>query len=361
LKKLLLYILSSGVFIALAFLLLFISEHISKNRIINSNYEKAKKERMIRFRYYPFYHHNAKKDSSGINVNQNFDTKINSSILFFGGSTTECLALGNKDRLHNLTSEIIREKLSLKYNTYNFGVSGSNTLHSINLLLNFGLTKKPKIAILMHNVNDLYLLLREQTYYTKHPTRSNLYSIENNSIHEIQRRQIKANFNVLEKKFPYLSERFYFLKNRLSRNTLKDINEWENAKKTNYLNPNGIKNQFKSMLKSFIDICKNNNVRPILMTQYSQYSHNEVSNIKADKKIEYFNNVDSSKIYASSLHLEFNEIIRSCALENDVELVDLENLKIINEKISLDGLHYNEIGSKYAAEKIFAVIKPFLN
>ena len=53
----------------------------------------------------------------------------------------------------------------IKINTYSSGVSGNNSMHSINILLNKILPLDPQVVVMMHNWNDLIVLLYEGGYW----------------------------------------------------------------------------------------------------------------------------------------------------------------------------------------------------
>ena len=56
-------------------------------------------------------------------------------------------------------------------NSYNSGVSGNNTLHSIDILLNKAIPLEPDIVVLMQNINDLIILLFEGDFWNHNPYR----------------------------------------------------------------------------------------------------------------------------------------------------------------------------------------------
>ena len=100
------------------------------------------------------------------------------SMVFLGGSTTECRFVNEDNRFTYLIGQIVREdKLGLKINSYNSGVAGNNSFHSINILLNKIIPIKPDFVIMMHNFNDLVILIYEGSYWNNNPKRSPIINI----------------------------------------------------------------------------------------------------------------------------------------------------------------------------------------
>jgi hypothetical protein len=89
------------------------------------------------------------------------------TIVFLGGSTTQCTFVEEENRFPYFTGRLL-EAATGKVNSYNGGMSGSHSLHSINTLVNKVMPLDPDIVVLMHNINDLGILLYEGTYWNDH-------------------------------------------------------------------------------------------------------------------------------------------------------------------------------------------------
>ena len=74
-------------------------------------------------------------DANGyISVSDNLENSGDDpTIMFCGGSTTECTALDEKDRFPYLTEMLLKEN-GLKFNVLNAGVRAHTTMDTINLL-----------------------------------------------------------------------------------------------------------------------------------------------------------------------------------------------------------------------------------
>src|SRR5450759_2359800 len=57
-------------------------------------------------------------------------------IVFLGGSTTECMFVDQDQRFPYVVGKILEQQTGARINSYNGGMSGNNTLHAIDILIN---------------------------------------------------------------------------------------------------------------------------------------------------------------------------------------------------------------------------------
>ncbi len=79
---------------------------------------------------------------------QRFDSP-SATIVFLGGSTTECLFVAEDLRFPTYVSTLLETK-GLQINSMNFGRSANNVQHSINNLINHVVNDEPDIVVMMH-------------------------------------------------------------------------------------------------------------------------------------------------------------------------------------------------------------------
>jgi len=113
-----------------------------------------------------------KINSEGFMVYKPADTPTDYSIAFLGGSTTECLYVQDSLRFPYLTAQLLEKQSGKTFNSFNGALSGNNSMHSINLLLNKIIPMQPDIVIMMHNVNDWNVLIKEKSYWNNNPSKS---------------------------------------------------------------------------------------------------------------------------------------------------------------------------------------------
>ena len=93
-------------------------------------------------------------------------------LVFLGGSTTECLHMEDDHRFPCQAGTVLERRTTLAVNSYNGGMAGNHSLHSIDALLNKVLPLRPRIVLMMHNINDLVILMHEGSFWNNNPSRS---------------------------------------------------------------------------------------------------------------------------------------------------------------------------------------------
>ena len=93
------------------------------------------------------------------------ETDAAATIVFLGGSTTECMFVQPELRFPHLAGKLIGERLGTRVDGVNGGKSGNNTMHSLLVLSAKVIPMRPDIVVLMHNTNDLAILARGESYW----------------------------------------------------------------------------------------------------------------------------------------------------------------------------------------------------
>ncbi len=260
------------------------------------------------------------------------------TIIFLGGSTTECMFVDEKNRFPYLVGRLLEEE-GKKVNSFNSGVAGNHSMHSIDILLNKGLELRPDVAILMQNINDLNILLYETNYWNKNPDRSLLAPVSNN-LWKNMKGAVEARIPRLYKRLATLKKTFHGQEDEfaLLRGKKLHINKQEIIKK------------FERSLLTFIAICKANGIVPVLMTQANRFKEKPdtiiINSIKAlmDFGITY----DEYK----DIYDAMNDLIRKVGTSNMVLVIDLAK-SVPQENVYMsDAVHFNDNGSKYVARLI---------
>jgi len=180
----------------------------------------------------------------------------NTTLAFIGGSTTECMYVNAEKRFHFLVSNLLSTE-NYKVNTLNAGVSGNDSLHSINAYLNKIISSNPNYAILLHNINDLSTLLHEGSYWNKNTYRSPIV-YEKKSLKSF----IKA-----------FLPNSYELLHRIKSTFTGHIDEFAHDRnKTKTFDEQNIYRLFEDNLELFIAISHAKNIQPVLMTQASRFT-----------------------------------------------------------------------------------------
>lgn len=278
------------------------------------------------------------------------------SIVFLGGSTTECTYVDENLRFPYLAGRLIEAQTQLKVNAYNAGRSGNNTLHCLNILLNKVVNLKPGIVVLMENINDLAILIYEKTYWNTNPSRS-----------PIQERM--PNFKTVGQD---LRQTFYLVRDltfpNLARAVKSIFHSGRKGKGDEFKDVRGKKitvdqdllvREFTLNLQTFINICRARGITPVLMTQASRLTDNPDPLIK-----RMMHNLETTQgiTYADfkGAFDRLNQTIREVGAKNGVLVIDLaKEIPPLKENIC-DVAHFNDQGSRLVAAQIAARLTPVI-
>lgn len=281
-----------------------------------------------------------KTDSLGFILPYTSLDSSSKTVVFLGGSTTECRQVQERNRIHVKVEEHLKNISCL-----NIGNSGNNSMHSLNLLTNKVLSLSPDVVVINHNVNDLSILLNTGTYFNNHPQRSLLLS----NSEQLNTYKVGYPSNWFVRKYiPYIS--LVLLPTTFQGEYLVDNQEFPKEALKPDLNIDSLKILFDKSLSGLVNYAKSWRVKPVLMTQASCFEEFGVKNI--DRYKGY--NLDS-------LHSEFNNVVRDVANFYNVPLIDAENLMQDEKAFFYDSVHYTDSGSIFISNHIASVIKEVLN
>ena len=279
--------------------------------------------------------------------------KADIKIIFHGGSTTECLYVSENKRFPFLVQENLKADFPQKtIGTWNSGVSGNNSMHSINTLLNKSLALNPTHVVLMHNMNDLSQLMRyEKSYWQRNDDymKGRTLIINKNENFSLKKILKKSFFiqklNYLMKK---LSKSSNTKKAKIDENYVKNLSPVLKIKDTKEIS-NEIFRKYKSQLKTFVAISKAHNVEPILMTQANRLVLNPdplIIGPEFDKGLTRYG--ISFKTFIDT-YSKLNNIIREVGNEESILVIDLDKKIPKTRNYIYDLFHYNNLGSEKAA------------
>ena len=277
-------------------------------------------------------------DANGFIENGNLKTDNSFVIAFIGGSTTETIYVEEKNRFPSIVERELREKLSKNIRTINAGVSGNNSMHS---LLNFQakiLPENPKVAILMHNINDFALLSKTGSYWIA-PEGKNILKGEGNTTESSNEISL---FNCMRvAKNIFIPNLYAHLKPRLFPNL--DVRDEFDGYREGNIEKYSVetRSMFEKSLRSFIVLSHAWEVKPILMTQFNRISTSDYLCMRMARKEGFRNQAqEMAKLYS-----ELNEITRKVAAETDTHLIDLDIKIPKSSEYIYDIVHLNTEGS----------------
>lgn len=266
-------------------------------------------------------------------------------IVFLGGSTTECMYMDANHRFPYLVGKILTEETGQKNNSYNGGMSGLNSLHAIDLLINKVIPLHPQVVVFMENINDLSTLLYEHTYWNKHTVRSPLETLK--------KKQMVGKF-LKEMLFPELNEAYRNLRETLTR---KPQDEFAGARgKKLTIDKASLVHEFSMNLQTLVCICQAHEITPVLMTQENRITDHP-DPVVAAYLGRYGTETGLSYAQLKDLYDAFNDTIREVGRKNHVMVIDLAQEIPPNKKYIYDIVHFNDAGSEMAARIIAARLK----
>jgi hypothetical protein len=259
------------------------------------------------------------------------------SIVFIGGSTTECRFMDEHDRFPFLAGRLIEQKTGKKCNAYNQGVSGNSTMHSNDLLLNKIIPLRADIVVLMEDINDAITLMYEGTYWNSNPSRSLIMVNNPQSMHSL----------------------FQNLKNLLIPNLYARIGGLINAGPDEFarlrgkkliVNEHAVAEQFARSVQTFISISRIWGITPVLMTQHNRLTEQPDASFK--DQMREVESVGISYEELRSVFNRFNTIIREIGKNSNVLVIDLDSLVPKESKFMYDCVHLTDSGSVFVAKKV---------
>lgn len=273
-------------------------------------------------------------------------------LAFLGGSTTECRVVPEENRFPYLVGRLLEKDLKVKVNSYNAARSGNNSLHSLNILLHKLMPLKPDIVVMMHNINDLVALLYEKTYWNNNASRRVMVVVK-----PTLEGQVRGFFQVLrEKTIPHLYRAIVEFSQRVQGKD-EDRDEFRRVRgrKVTIDRPYLLR-EFRSNLQMFIDMCRDRQITPVLMTQPNRLSGN--LDPKTWKEVKVMEAMGIKFAEFEELHGLFNQAIRNMGAANKVLVIDLAWEIPSEPKYVYDPVHLTEKASKLAAQIISRDLEP---
>jgi lysophospholipase L1-like esterase len=273
-------------------------------------------------------------DRNGYLVDENDKIHRKITILFLGGSTTECNEVDEKLRFPTVVQHQL-QRIGFDVATANAGVRGHTTQDSINALLNRPGFRQADIIVMMENINDRLRLGIQGNYDAR------LGTVPPTSARAV----LSAMSSFLDAAWDFLAYRsnsLFVLRYWVDQNAA-----WHNKTHTAEVSERSIdlyedavlpnREKYKENLQLFVNIVRTLGKRPVLMTQPLGLQSNG-------------QNV-------------FNEIVRDVARRNDVLLIDVDKAvgQLKKQAFLFDNIHLNNTGSEYVGELIASSLAPIID
>jgi lysophospholipase L1-like esterase len=273
-------------------------------------------------------------DPNGLVVDSPDENFHKVTILFLGGSTTECNEVAEESRFPTVVQRRLREA-GFDVATANAGVRGHTTQDSINALLNRAGFRQADIIVMMENINDRLRLGTQGNYDAR-------LGKDSPTSTKALLGAVRGFQETLWDFMAYRSNTLFLLRywsnqsaawreeTRAVEVTERSIDLFENEVLQN-------RDKFKQNVELFVNIVRTLGKRPVLMTQPLGL-HSNGQDV-------------------------FNNIIREVAQRDEVTLIDLDNAigEIRDSAFLFDKIHLNNRGSKFVGGVIASSLAPLVN
>lgn len=278
------------------------------------------------------------------------------TLVFLGGSTTEDIYDDENNRFPYLVGHLLEESTGLRVNSYNAAKSGNDSLHSLDVLLNKVLPLKPDLVAMMHNINDLSILLFEKSYWNRNPSRSPL--IEKKPDWRTVGKNLQETFQLArDLVVPNLYAALHRLLHAEGKSQADEFQQVRGQKIE--VNQDYLVREFTLNLQTFINICRARGITPVLLTMPSRLKDDPDPLIRRlMQRLEEQNGI-TYRDFKGAFD-RFNQAIREVAAQNRVLLVDLAQEIPQEKEYMSDVVHFTPAGSRLVAQKIAAGLSPLL-
>lgn len=277
-------------------------------------------------------------DENGFIMPSGVHEKADASVVFLGGSTTECHFMNEEERFPYLVGRQLETSLGKRINSYNTGTAGNNTLHCLLLLQGKVLPMKPRAVVLMECINDLTFLKLLGDYWNSHATRGILQDKEYNPI----KNWIIHNLIGHKGASAVLGDEF------LGQELKPDA-----------LSSSELADSYRKNLELFVFICRQHKIVPVLMTQFNRFTETLPPNL-TQQMAPVQQRWGLTYAQYRENYMALNDAMRAVAREQNVQLIDLDRLVPKTKDYMYDVVHLNANGSRFVADVVAKSLEPVL-
>ncbi len=265
------------------------------------------------------------------------------TLVFLGGSTTECLYMEETQRFPYQVGRRLEQLWRRPVHAFNAGKAGNNSLHSLNVLVNKIIPLRPDLVIMLHNINDLIILLYEGSYWN-----SNRYKTPILEITPTVGKSLGDLWGICrDAAVPRLARAVAGLRAQWDR----PAREFETPGRRLEIQPDRLTAAFRTNLQLFVEICRIQGLTPVLLTQASRFTPvpDDFTQALLRRQEQAYGIVyeDFQRLFA-----RFNEEIRTVGQTLGISVIDLARAIPPDAVHLYDAVHLTPQGAALAAEVI---------
>lgn len=273
------------------------------------------------------------------------------SIVFLGGSTTECLYVAAENRFPFLAAQKLEAGLGLKVNGINAARSANNTMHSLLILVGKVIPLRPDYVVYMEAINDFSIMLTNGDYWA---ARGSKEIINHQKISLDQSVRVLTN-SLIPYTSDFVGKAWRPVRDLFRGHSAKAAEGTTDAQQNSLAaNYEAIGRDFSAALRSFVSVARAWGIRPVLMTQVNVLAKSDAERKSTFLVRERLDGVHVSPEKFASIHGYFNAIIREVARSENVLLIDLARAHEWSFGDVYDAIHFTDQGSRKVADVIAA-------
>jgi len=284
-------------------------------------------------------------DENGFIIPSRIHESADWSLVFLGGSTTECIFMDEAKRFPYMVGRLIEAQTGKKVNSFNGGKSGNTTFNLVTNLLAKVVPMHPNAVIMMETINDLTMLLFRNGYWGSN-SRGSLITIQQDDHIWL--------YYVLKGFKNFFIKHFYDQAWDIIHSVSQPRDEFAGSRVHIDIDERApdILSAYRKNLELFIYMCRLYGIVPVLMTQQNRIIDPPDPAISAGYQpyialgMPYAN---YKRLYDSLLN-----VVRTVGEENGVMVIDLASRIPPKSEYLYDAVHFTEKGSVLGASVIAA-------
>jgi len=269
----------------------------------------------------------------GPEIPGDFENRL--TIVTIGGSTTECQYLDDK----KTWTDVLYRKLQHDFPDVwmnNAGIAGHSTFGHIELIKEHIIPLKPDYVIILLGANDIRRskMASNGSFFVSMARNSELCNV----ILNIARTRQAKTKNLTDTYIDLRKADTLTLSDQAITDYMKNEHQWVY--------------EYQNRVRTIIDLCISNNIKPVLVTQPSlvgsgvdPLTHVSLENLKLKE-------TENGKLWWTMLE-KYNEGTRQVAKEKNIPLIDLAYLLPKNSEYFYDLLHFTNNGAEKTAEILY--------
>lgn len=266
-------------------------------------------------------------------------------LVFIGGSTTECLYVDEVARFPNVVAARLVDPSGASLRVLNAGVAGGHSVHSLIALITKIVKYRPRVVVVMHNINDLVLLSKTGSYWLAPPSRELIQGASSDAV---------AARPPIYKRVPRIFKDALIPNTWLLLRSLpgfrKQTDEWRAFRHAQQPELGTVRADFKASLSAMVGVIRAWGATPVLMTQFNRVSPD-------DEFIrEWYEALPGESAASFRVLIEnfasFSDAIREVADAHSVPLIDLARAIPQSPEYMYDMVHLNRDGAELVGRRV---------